>query len=75
MVFGFNGSEGVPVRAPTNPCNHFPPLAEDKDAAPPSTKLSCTIGPVSNDVDTLCELLEAGMQVRSRPPERNARGQ
>lgn len=27
------------------------------------TKIVCTIGPVSNDVDTLCQLIEAGMNV------------
>jgi hypothetical protein len=41
-------------------------LQEDPHSysAPPSTKLMCTIGPVSNDVETLKELLRAGMSVR-----------
>jgi hypothetical protein len=33
------------------------------NAVPPSTKLVCTIGPVSNDVETLKQLLAAGMTV------------
>ncbi|GBF93146.1 pyruvate kinase [Raphidocelis subcapitata] len=36
-------------------------LEEAHDTVPASTKLVCTIGAVSRDVDTLCELLEAGM--------------
>ncbi|KAI8477220.1 MAG: pyruvate kinase [Monoraphidium minutum] len=38
-------------------------LEEAHDTGPASTKLVCTIGPVSNDVDTLCELLGAGMSM------------
>jgi len=38
-------------------------LQEAQDSSPPSTKLACTIGQVSNDVNTLCELLKAGMSV------------
>lgn len=48
----------------------FPPLFTHKQEAhdrfPPSTKIVCTLGPVTNDVDTLCQLLEAGMTVRKK---------
>jgi hypothetical protein len=36
----------------------------ETSAVPPSTKLVATLGPACRDVDTLCAMLEAGMQVR-----------
>ncbi|WIA28836.1 hypothetical protein OEZ86_011363 [Tetradesmus obliquus] len=39
-------------------------LEEDPHfTVPPSTKLVCTIGPVSNDVDTLTQMLRTGMSI------------
>lgn len=38
--------------------------ADAHERCPPSTKLVCTLGPACRDVDTLCQLLEAGMTVR-----------
>ncbi|KIY97368.1 Pyruvate kinase [Monoraphidium neglectum] len=38
-------------------------MHESTDDSPASTKLCCTIGPVSNDVATLCALLGAGMSL------------
>lgn len=38
-------------------------LEGETSAVPPSTKLVATLGPACRDVDTLCAMLEAGMQV------------
>lgn len=47
-------------------CPTCRPPADDVGSAA-ATKLACTIGPVSNSVEALTELLEAGMTVRPRP--------
>lgn len=39
-------------------------LQEDGKEAPVSTRVVCTIGGATNDVDTLSELLQEGMTVR-----------
>jgi hypothetical protein len=39
-------------------------LESETSCVPPSTKLVATLGPACRDVDTLCAMLEAGMQVR-----------
>eukprot|EP00878_Enallax_costatus_P004218 GHUV01004448.1.p1 GENE.GHUV01004448.1~~GHUV01004448.1.p1 ORF type:complete len:578 (+),score=172.79 GHUV01004448.1:112-1845(+) len=49
----FKSTLGLPSLVEEDP--HF--------STPPSTKLVCTIGPVSNDVGTLTEMLKAGMSM------------
>jgi hypothetical protein len=46
----------------------FCPPQEGTVSAPPSTKLVCTIGPVSSDVDTLTQMIRAGMSVSAPAP-------
>ena len=48
---------------PTRLACCLPSLQESKERSDPSTKVACTIGDVSRDVETLCALLEAGMSV------------
>lgn len=38
-------------------------LESETSCVPPSTKLVATLGPACRDVDTLCAMLEAGMQI------------
>eukprot|EP00882_Tetradesmus_deserticola_P006938 GHRQ01007309.1.p1 GENE.GHRQ01007309.1~~GHRQ01007309.1.p1 ORF type:complete len:352 (+),score=148.50 GHRQ01007309.1:103-1056(+) len=56
---------GVLGRTYFNTSLTLPSLVEEdpKFTVLPSTKLVCTIGPVSNDVDTLTQMLQTGMSI------------
>eukprot|EP00882_Tetradesmus_deserticola_P003239 GHRQ01003432.1.p1 GENE.GHRQ01003432.1~~GHRQ01003432.1.p1 ORF type:complete len:620 (+),score=292.55 GHRQ01003432.1:124-1860(+) len=56
---------GVLGRTYFNTSLTLPSLVEEdpKFTVLPSTKLVCTIGPVSNDVDTLIQMLQTGMSI------------
>lgn len=46
-------------------------LESETSCVPPSTKLVATLGPACRDVDTLCAMLEAGMQVSASLGDRS----